>query len=891
MPNLETKSPARTFKDLLNVHDGDNNEGIEAGLKVVQDGEGVASALSLSQTEAKVDGSLTVDDHLDADSIETQGDLTVGGDIYTDNITVSGAADISEISGAISFEDQANFVDDVSIGNDLTVSGEFEAENVAILGDGSTLKTDAAPTADTEIANKKYVDDQVAGGGSATSLSTGTITATTYGITSDGGVDDVVLAEADTNNSGVLGSAKWDEIVANTAHSGGDGSDHADVATNTSHSGGDGSDHADVATNTTHSSGNGSDHADVATNTSHSGGDGSDHADVATNTAKATCDTTNVKSALNASLGGAANIGDASDTVTFPGALEVTGAATLANLTIDTSGPGWLKVNSLKLDGHEISTTDVDGDLFLAPNGNGEVKVDAAITNTNEGSSGAFDMGERESTHRTDVEIYGVHNSWTVEHDERLLKGGFMWNDDGTKFWIPVRITNPTDRWGLYELHCSTAYDMSSRSFHELACVFNDGADYIGHSGCWVTGIEWDSTGDAFYVWFERSGYWGNFTRYAVATPYNIQVSSGSATTYSNQSMPSTANNKCGRGFSVHNTSSNSGYVFYHSAAGNSAAGGSPGGLGGICRLSKTTGEFSTTPDQTISVPDDPGNITGTCYLAVRVYDSGNKIMIAGDDGGGGNDSYGFRTYSLSVPYDLTSTVTAISHDTVPWYHDIAGFNWSPDGDKAYMTGASGTGGSAENWLVQHTLTTEKQHYIDLTDEDTAKVGINLEVEGDLVVSGDITGSQRYVHSFWSHNFVDEINTGEIRMPWADTTEAASSTGRQAFLAPYDMEFVAWNYRYETITNSHSLTFKIYKLDQGDQTADELGSHSFAVGDDNNHETFQVTASEVDNPIVDAGDLIVMTIQADTDPGGSTDHFMTSHWIMDLNSTYTTGNV
>ena len=41
--------------------------------------------------------------------------------------------------------------------------------------------------------------------------------ATTYGITSDGGADDIVLPEADTNNAGLLGADKWDEIVANTA--------------------------------------------------------------------------------------------------------------------------------------------------------------------------------------------------------------------------------------------------------------------------------------------------------------------------------------------------------------------------------------------------------------------------------------------------------------------------------------------------------------------------------------------------------------------------------------------------------------------------------------------------------------------------------------------------
>jgi len=49
-----------------------------------------------------------------------------------------------------------------------------------------------------------------------TALSAGTITAITYGITSDGGADDIVLPEATTSVAGLLGAAKWDEIVANT---------------------------------------------------------------------------------------------------------------------------------------------------------------------------------------------------------------------------------------------------------------------------------------------------------------------------------------------------------------------------------------------------------------------------------------------------------------------------------------------------------------------------------------------------------------------------------------------------------------------------------------------------------------------------------------------------
>jgi len=71
---------------------------------------------------------------------------------------------------------------------------------------------------DVEVANNAAVVLNTAKtGGTPTALSTGTITATTYGITSDGGADDVILLEANTNDAGLLGADKWDEIVLNTA--------------------------------------------------------------------------------------------------------------------------------------------------------------------------------------------------------------------------------------------------------------------------------------------------------------------------------------------------------------------------------------------------------------------------------------------------------------------------------------------------------------------------------------------------------------------------------------------------------------------------------------------------------------------------------------------------
>ena len=939
MPNIETKAPARTFKDLLNVHDGDNNEGIEAGLKVVQDGEGVASALSLSETEAKVTGdfaitgelsvdsidvngvgttgagniattSLKVDDHLEAGSIETQGDLTVGGggdaeitgDVYIDGkMSLGQTTEIEDGAYGLSFHHG---------------SLAYDFNGVVTMGDGSTLKTDAAPTADAEIANKKYVDDNA--GGSATQLSTGTITGTTYGITSDGGVDDVVLAEADTNNSGVLGSAKWDEIVVNTAHSGGDGSDHADVATNTSHSGGDGSDHADVATNTSHSGGDGSDHADVATNTSHSGGDGSDHADVATNTShsggdgsdhadvatntlKATCDTTNVKSALNASLGGAANIGDANDTVTVPGSLNIS--------------------QDMDVDGEAVFVSQIDAQQGIALGGQvieGAFAVDDKISR-DVPPYDAYDVSDIIATHSENINGDPTDAIYNIELVNKF-QGGFLWNDDGTKFWIPCKIPTlvaggSVEKLGLFSYTCTTPYDWGTKVIGTLEGLINNGFVPGMFGNGMIMGVEWNDDGTIFYLITEDTNAVAWISAYDTDAPYTILTSpGGTMNTFDTNMLQALSEDDISAGFSVHTrVDGNDGYIF----AGQNDVGGT------IARWAMNGDVIdSGTPDQTISVPNNPG---ANGKVAVRVYDSGTKMMIYGANGNVGSTYYGWQRFSLSVAYDLTSNITlleAVNYDSEAWKKNGYGFDWSPDGLRCYGTGNAGMWG--ESWLVQHTIG-EPEHYLDLNTTPAPKIGYGLQIEGPLEAggitsTGNITGatidatkltgdlpaisgsnltgvqSARYAHSFWSHNFVDEINTGEIRMPWADTTEASSSTGRQAFLAPYDMTFVAWNYRYEGIANSHDLTFRIYKLDQGDQTDDLMGEHTFFVTSSNDHETFQVIASDIVWPvgppiIIDAGDLIVMTIEAMVDPGSSTDHFMTSHWIMDLDSTYTTGNV
>lgn len=122
---------------------------------------------------------------------------------------------------------------------DFTLIG---ATGVGITNSGATITATAVPgEIDHDSLSNFLAAEHVDWAGSSagtihasnyienvsTTLSAGTVDATTYGITSDGGANDIVLPEATTSVAGLLGAAKWDEIVANTAKA-------ANVSTNLS---------------------------------------------------------------------------------------------------------------------------------------------------------------------------------------------------------------------------------------------------------------------------------------------------------------------------------------------------------------------------------------------------------------------------------------------------------------------------------------------------------------------------------------------------------------------------------------------------------------------------------------------------------------------------------
>jgi hypothetical protein len=112
-----------------------------------------------------------------------------------------------------------------------------------------------------------------------------------------------------------------------------------------------------VAANTAHSSGDGSDHANVATNTAHSTGDGSDHSAVAANTG-----------ARSVWVGTAVEkVADYTILATDTGPFEGNGGGAAVNFNLPAVAD-WVS-NNPNLPFLRISATDITNPVTLTPNG------------------------------------------------------------------------------------------------------------------------------------------------------------------------------------------------------------------------------------------------------------------------------------------------------------------------------------------------------------------------------------------------------------------------------------------------------------------------------------------------------------------------------------------
>jgi len=179
MASLNNKTPAETFKDLLTVNSGTDNQGLESSLKTVSDGEGVESAIQLSTTTLKIPAGKTLEiaGTLNSVNATLTGDLSVGDDLTVTDL-ISGA------SGAFTGRVSAN---------DMRIGGGSGNNGTTIDGSGNVF-TDSRVTC----------NDMHIGGGFVTSGSGSGLS-----ISQDGRIDtnDIIVCEAVKTTQGVLSSS------------------------------------------------------------------------------------------------------------------------------------------------------------------------------------------------------------------------------------------------------------------------------------------------------------------------------------------------------------------------------------------------------------------------------------------------------------------------------------------------------------------------------------------------------------------------------------------------------------------------------------------------------------------------------------------------------------
>ncbi|MGY8867262.1 MAG: beta strand repeat-containing protein, partial [Methylophagaceae bacterium] len=163
-------------------------------------------------------------------------------------------------------------------------------------------------------------------------------------------------------------------------------------------------------------------------------------------------DTANVKSSLNASLGGSANIGDGSDTITIPGDLVVTGTTTTENVTTLTTSNGIVFEGSVA-DEHEATllagTLSADRTLTL-PNATGTIALTSDLATV-----GAGGLTQQNFTTTLKNKLDGIEGSATADQSNAEIRAAVEAASDSNVF-------TDTDHSKLNAIEASATADQSN---------------------------------------------------------------------------------------------------------------------------------------------------------------------------------------------------------------------------------------------------------------------------------------------------------------------------------------------------------------------------------------------------------------------------------------------
>jgi len=198
---LSGKQIKNTYKDILTVNSGTDNQGLESSLKAVADGEGVASAIELSTTTLKIPSGKTLEIAGTLNSINATltGDLTVGDDLTVTDLISGSSMNITNTT-------TTNYlvVNDISLGGGYGSTGARFETNGNINTNGN-ISSDGNITATGKInAGTQF---NIGGGGSGYTGSASSPTGLTIDVSGRIDTDEIIVCSAVKTTSGQIASS------------------------------------------------------------------------------------------------------------------------------------------------------------------------------------------------------------------------------------------------------------------------------------------------------------------------------------------------------------------------------------------------------------------------------------------------------------------------------------------------------------------------------------------------------------------------------------------------------------------------------------------------------------------------------------------------------------
>ncbi len=157
------------------------------------------------------------------------------------------------------------------------------------------------------------------------------------------------------------------------------------------------------------------------------------------------------------------------------------------------------------------------------------------------------------------------------------------------------------------------------------------------------------------------------------------------------------------------------------------------------------------------------------------------------------------------------------------------------------------------------------------------------------VEAGDLSYTKFTDYRTFQHSFQDDIGTDKHYFPWGAHEENTNMRYFDAYLPPFKMTFHKILVRPVSVTANADFTFTIDFVKDGDTAINELGSYTHRnVLSTDDRKYFVVNGSDFlinspyDSLTVDIGQKTGISIQANTDPSGTTYWLATSVWKVEV---------